>query len=116
MADPFVAMFDAILATDLAMRVDYQSPVGGFVLDIPALHRRPDVVGELGVVRVSQDIRVWEIRVSDLAGMIVDPKAGDYIRSAGSVTGDAWRVQSDPVKDEESIFWIMEAYKELPET
>lgn len=112
MTDPFGVIIDSLMVSPLSTRVDYWSTRGFSALNIPALERRPDVEGDFGSVRISHDVRRFEIRVSDLT---FEPVKGDTINPTGLNIEDQdyvqWKVQSNPRKDRLELVWILDAYK-----
>ena len=109
MSDPFVAMMDALFNSAMATMVDYEPASGMGVYGKPALVRQPDTEGDLGQVRISHDVRRFEIRIEDLAGLPQDPARGDRITNADGIV---YQVQSAPYEDRLRLIWVIDAYKE----
>ena len=104
MSAPFAAMFDALFADPaFAETVDYDYNDQTIAPSIPALVRIPTTEGDLGEVRIQQDAREFEIRVSDL---LIPPARGHKIVSCQRT----YEVQSPPHKDQLGIVWIIDAY------
>lgn len=112
MVDPFGTMVDNLFGSVMAERIDYVSKFGHVVLDIPALVRRPDVEGDLGEVRVSHNVRQFEIRASDLGVLAFEPEKDDFIRPAGQPSAERWKVQRKPHQDRLGVIWIFDTYLE----
>ena len=112
MTDIFKIVINSLMNSPLSKRMDYHSSAGFLALNIPVLERRPDTGGDFGSVRISHDIRQFEIKVDDLE---FEPTKDDTLNPAGLAISDLdyvqWRVQSNPRKDRLGIIWIMDAYR-----
>jgi hypothetical protein len=112
MQQSIAAMMDGLYASELAETVTYQAANGSSVFDIPALVRQPDVVGDFGAVSISQDARTFEIHTAHLATLLTEPKRGDLIMLGEFPDQTIYRVQSDPLRDQLGISWLIDAYIE----
>lgn len=106
MADPFDVAMGTLLTSATSERVSYEHVVQQEIKeDVPALCRPPIVEGDFDQVRLSADVRQFEI-----AGTALDhpPARGDKITQVG---GNVYVVQQAPHNDQLEIFWVLDCYR-----
>ena len=102
MFDPFSLVNEVVFSSSMSNLVDYDFRNGQIVAQISALIGTPDTEGDLEV-RVSHDIRRFEIRVSDLP---INPARGHRI----VLDLEEYEVQRQPHKDQLGLNWLIDAY------
>ena len=101
----FMGAIDDLFANpDIARDAVWRPGGAGDGIPVRAIVRRPDRNAEFGDIAVHTATAVFEVRVSE----VPTPAEGDTIALVGTLAGEAFVVQGEPVRDAERLVWTLD--------
>ncbi|PKP83846.1 MAG: hypothetical protein CVT80_11560 [Alphaproteobacteria bacterium HGW-Alphaproteobacteria-2] len=100
MTSTFASALDALFADPNIGRDAVYTAEGGAPVLVRAVARRADAISDFGDARLWSETTRIDLRVADVA----NPRPGDRIE----IDGDAFLIQSEPVRDRERLVWTVD--------
>jgi hypothetical protein len=96
----FAGLVDRLFADPNLGRDATWEPAEGEPVSVRVVARRADAITEFGGARLWSETTRFDVRVAEVA----DPRPGDRL----VIDGEAFVVQSEPVRDRERLVWTID--------
>ena len=96
----FAAAVSALFADPNVGRDAFYTPEGGAPVLVRVVARRADTVTDFGDARIWSETTRVDLQVAEVA----NPRPGDRVE----IDGEAFLIQSEPVRDREQLVWTVD--------